>query len=85
MFAIQEQRESLFVASLGVAKEYRRLGIGTCLLCYIEAIAKHTGKKLLEVDVLTKNAPAQRLYMKYGFKFIGNRRTRYIMRGKKPL
>ena len=85
LFAIQEHHESLFVASLGVAKDYRGLGIGTCILSYIEAIARHMGKKLLEVDVLQKNVPAQRLYTKYGFTFIQNERMHCLMRGKKPL
>jgi ribosomal protein S18 acetylase RimI-like enzyme len=85
LWAIQEHRESLFVASLGVAKEYRRLGIGTCILGCIETIARHMGKRWLEVDVLRKNTPALRLYTKYGFTFIQSERTHYIMRGKKPL
>jgi GNAT superfamily N-acetyltransferase len=85
LWAIQEHHESLLVASLGVAKEYRRLGIGTCILGCTEAIARHMGKKWLEVDVLRKNILAQRLYTKYGFTFIQNERVRCIMRGKKPL
>jgi ribosomal protein S18 acetylase RimI-like enzyme len=82
---MQEHHESLFVASLGVAKEYRRLGIGTCILGYVEAIARRMGKRWLEVDVLSKNAPAQRLYTKYGFTFAQSERIHYIVRGKKPL
>lgn len=85
LFATQERHESLFVASLGVAKEYRRLGIGKCILGYIETIARHLGKRWLEVDVLRKNIPAQRLYTKYGFTFTQSERTRCIMRGKKPI
>jgi len=85
LLATQEYHESLLVASLGVAKEYRRLGIGTRILGYIETIAKHMGKRWLEVDVLRKNIPAQRLYMKYGFTFIQSERVYCIMRGKKPL
>jgi ribosomal protein S18 acetylase RimI-like enzyme len=85
LLAIQEHHESLLVASLGVAKGYRRLGIGTCILGYIETIARHMGKRWLEVDVLRKNIPAQRLYTKYGFTFIQSERMFFIMRGKKPL
>ncbi len=62
LWVIQEHRESLLVASLGVAKEYRRLGIGTCILGYIETIAKHMGKRWLETLVLRKNIPVQRLH-----------------------
>jgi len=80
LLAIQEQHESLRVASLGIAKEYRRLGIGTCILSCIETIAKHMGRRWLEVDVLGKNVPAQRLYAKYGFKLIQSERMLWIMR-----
>jgi GNAT superfamily N-acetyltransferase len=82
LWAIQEHRESLFVASLGVAEEYRRLGIGTCILGYIEGIAKRMGKRWLEVDVLTKNIPAQRLYAKCGFAFTQSEKMLCTM-GKK--
>ena len=85
LMAIEERHESLLVASLGVAKEYRRLGIGTCILGYIETIARNEGKRLLEVDVLRKNIPAQRLYRKHGFSFVKSERMHCIMRGKKPL
>lgn len=85
LFAIQECNESLFVASLGVAKDRRRLGIGTCILGYVETIAKRNGKRWLEVDVLKKNIPAQRLYTKYGFTFIQSERMRFVMRGRKPV
>jgi len=80
LLAIQEHHESLLVASLGVAKEYRRLGIGTCILGYIEAIAKNRGKRWLETLVLRKNIPAQRLYTKYGFTFIQSERMHFTMR-----
>jgi GNAT superfamily N-acetyltransferase len=80
LLAFEERHESLIVASLGVAKEYRRLGIGTCILSHIETIAKHMGKKWLEVDVFVKNIPAQRFYTKYGFVFIKSKRTLLTMR-----
>lgn len=82
LLAIQEHHESLLVASLGVAKEYRRLGIGTCILGYIETIARRMGKRWLETLVLRKNIPAQRLYTKYGFTFIQSERMHCIMRKK---
>lgn len=80
LLAIQQSHESLLVASLGVAKEYRRLGIGTCILGYIEKIAKHMGKRWLQTLVLRRNIPAQRLYAKYGFRVIQSERAHYIMR-----
>jgi len=79
LLAIQEHHESLLVASLGVAKEYRRLGIGTCILGYTETIAKRMGKRRLETLVLRKNIPAQRLYTKFGFTLIKSERMHCIM------
>jgi len=82
LFAFQEHDESLTIASLAVAKEYRRLGIGTCILSCAETIASRTGKRWLETLVLRKNIPAQRLYTKYGFEFTQSGRIRSIMRKK---
>lgn len=80
VMAIHEHYENLLVASLGVAKEYRRLGIGTYTLSYIEKIARNMGKRWLETLVLRKNIPAQRLYAKYGFIFIRGGKAHCIMR-----
>jgi ribosomal protein S18 acetylase RimI-like enzyme len=80
LFAVQEHNERLVVASLGVAREYRRLGIGTCILGCIEAIARHMRKRWLETLVLRKNVPAQRLYRKYGFTYTRSERMHCIMK-----
>jgi len=80
VMATQEHYENLIVASLGVAKEYRRLEIGTCILGCIEKIAKHMGKRWLETLVLRKNIPAQRFYAKYGFRVIQSERAHCIMK-----
>jgi ribosomal protein S18 acetylase RimI-like enzyme len=84
LWATQEHHNSLFVASLGIAKEYRRLGLGTFILKRVESVARRMGKRWIEVDVLKKNIPAQRLYTKFGFKF-KDERMYGMMRGKKPL
>jgi len=80
LFAIQEHHEKLVIASLAVAKEYRRHEIGTYILGCIETTARRMGKKWLEVDVWRKNIPAQRLYRKYGFKFTQSERLFCKMR-----
>jgi GNAT superfamily N-acetyltransferase len=85
LYAFQEYHESLLVASLAVQKNYRRLGIATCILGYLEAAARQMGKKWLVVDVLRKNIPAQQFYTKYGFTFVKNGRARFTVKGKKTL
>jgi GNAT superfamily N-acetyltransferase len=76
LFATQEHIESLVVASLAVPRCFRRLGIGTWILRYVEKNARHMSKRWLEVDVLRKNIPAQRLYAEYGFTFIQSGKMR---------
>ena len=83
--AFEQLHESLLVASLAIQRKYKRLGIGTCILGYMEAVARRMGKKWLEVDVLRKNIPAQQFYIKYGFTFVKNERIGYMVKGKKKL
>jgi GNAT superfamily N-acetyltransferase len=85
LFAMQERVEGLHVASLAVPRRFRRLGIGTWILSCIEEIARHMGKRRLEVEVLKRNIPAQRLYAEFGFTFIQSGKVRYLMRGEKPV
>jgi GNAT superfamily N-acetyltransferase len=84
LWAVQEHDNSLFVASLAVAREYRRLGLGTYILERVESVARRLGKRWVEVDVLKKNIPAQQLYAKFGFKFEDGK-MHGMIRGKKPL
>lgn len=80
LLAFQEGSMDLLVASLGVTKECRRIGIGTCILSHAEKTAKRKAKKWMEVGVYRKNIPAQRFYAKYGFRFIHSERALHIMR-----
>jgi ribosomal protein S18 acetylase RimI-like enzyme len=67
MFVIREKPEALYINSLAVAPEYRRLGIATYILNYANKFAKQLDKRWLEVSVLKVNIPALRLYVKVGF------------------
>lgn len=75
-----EKQDSLFISSLGVAKEYRRLGIATYILECAETMAGRLGKKWLELSVLKRNTPAQRLYIKRGFSVSKKRKWSISMR-----
>jgi ribosomal protein S18 acetylase RimI-like enzyme len=85
VFAYQEYHDSLLVASLGVKKQYRRLGVGELILTQIEKTARLLHKRYLEADVLTKNVPARRLYTRFGFRFLQHGRKRSIIRRSKEL
>ena len=78
--AFHEKPDSLLVASLGVAKEYRRLGVATYVLRYAEKLAVRLGKEWLELTVLKRNTPARRLYVKSGFSEVKERRWSFIMK-----
>lgn len=67
LVALREESDCLFIVSLGVAKEFRRLGVATLALRYAERLAARLGREWLELSVLKKNVPAQRLYAKVGF------------------
>lgn len=76
----REKPGSLLVASLGVAKEYRRLGVATYVLRRAEKLAVQLGKQWLELTVLKGNTPAQRLYLKSGFSAVKEKRMSFIMK-----
>jgi ribosomal protein S18 acetylase RimI-like enzyme len=76
----REKPGSLLVASLGVAKEYRRLGVATYVLRRAEKLAIQLGKQWLELTVLKGNTPAQRLYVKSGFSAVKEKRMSFIMK-----
>lgn len=78
--AFHEEPDSLLVASLGVAKEYRRLGVATYVLRHAEKLTVRLGKEWLELTVLKRNIPAQRLYVKSGFSVVKERRWSFIMK-----
>jgi ribosomal protein S18 acetylase RimI-like enzyme len=75
-----ERPDSFLVSSLGVAREYRRLGIATSILHYAERVARQLGKEWLELTVLKGNTAAQRLYVKFGFVAVKERRGSFILR-----
>ena len=63
------------ITNIVVRKIYRNKGIGSALLERIIELAKEKASLTLEVN--TKNVPAQKLYLKYGFKNLGIRKKYY--------
>lgn len=64
---VHEESDALYIRSLAVAPEFRRLGVATYILNCVETWAKKMGKKGVELSVLKSNFPAQKLYRKFGF------------------
>jgi ribosomal protein S18 acetylase RimI-like enzyme len=82
VFILHERPNILYISSLAVAPEFRRLGIATCILSYTERVAKRWGKSRLELSVLRKNLPAQALYEKLGFEQAQERRRVLVLAKK---
>ncbi len=56
---------------MGLAKEFRGMGLGSLLLEKALSHAKSIGLEKIELQVYTNNEPAIRLYKKYGFSVVG--------------
>lgn len=55
------------VTDLSVDAAYRGRGIGTLLMHHIEAYVRMNGCDVAQVEVFVPNAPARRLYEKFGY------------------
>jgi RimJ/RimL family protein N-acetyltransferase len=67
VFVLQRKIGSLYISSLAVAPAARRHEVATFILSYTERLGKKLSIERLELSVLKKNAPALRLYKKFGF------------------
>lgn len=80
-----KRKATRHVVTLGitVAMEWRNRGIGTSLMSRAIEWAKGTGiVKRIELFVFARNAPAIRLYEKFGFEVEGRRRHAVFRDGK---
>ena len=65
-----EKEEVTVVHALGVHSDYCGRGFGKELVKKVISIAKETGQKVVRLDVLEGNVPAERLYTGMGFLYI---------------
>ncbi len=56
------------VASLAVAPDWRRRGVGACLLAECVRLSRDAGARLVALEVDKDNEPAVRLYRRFGFR-----------------
>lgn len=80
ILALHETTETVYISSLAVASEYRRLRIATYILNYVLQVAKRLNKKYLELSVFKTNIPALRLYKKNGFIKKKERKFSFLLR-----
>lgn len=80
ILVLRDRFNALYVSSLAVAPEYRRLGIAIYMLNYADQVAKRLDKKWLELSVFKGNNAALRLYKKDGFTKKKEGRWSFILR-----
>ncbi len=80
VLALQEEINTLYISSMAVSPDHRRIGIATYALNQAAAIASKLRKEALELAVLKKNAPAVRLYERHGYQVEEEKRRSFILR-----
>ncbi|MEX0805890.1 MAG: ribosomal protein S18-alanine N-acetyltransferase [Candidatus Binatia bacterium] len=73
------------IHNIAVHPEFRRHGIGRCLLEQVVAAARHQESTRVTLDVRRSNTPAQRLYESLGFTLKGVRKGYYSDNGEDAL
>ena len=66
-FIITQITDEVNIVSVAVKKEFRNLGLATCLIKHVENFAKEKGLNTLSLEVSDKNITAYLLYNKLGF------------------
>jgi ribosomal protein S18 acetylase RimI-like enzyme len=80
VLALREEIRTLYVSSLAVSPDCRRIGIATYALDQAAVIARRLCKEALELAVLKKNIPAVRLYEKRGYRVDEEKKRSFILR-----
>ena len=62
---------------LAVDDDFGGRGFATRLVAYAAGISRRMGKKVIRLDVLKGNTPAEELYLKCGFSFITEQKIFY--------
>ena len=63
--------------NITVAKAYQHRGVGGALLGFLFERARQAGARQMFLEVRPTNEPAQALYRRTGFEFVGRRRGYY--------
>jgi ribosomal-protein-alanine N-acetyltransferase len=78
-FAIMEYGdEEAHVVLFAVHPAYRRKGVGSQLLSWLEATTRVAGIDLIRLEARAQNAAAISFYRKHGFKELGLRKGYYL-------
>jgi ribosomal protein S18 acetylase RimI-like enzyme len=80
VLALREEIRTLYISSLAVSPNCRRIGIATYALNHAAAVASKLCKETLELAVLKTNTPAVKLYEKHGYRVEKEKRRSFILR-----
>ncbi len=78
--ALEDEDGTLYVSSMAVSPDHRRMGIGIYALNQAAAIAGELCKEALELTVLKRNTPAIRLYKRQGFRLEKEKSRSVVLR-----
>ena len=70
------------VTNVAVLPEYRRRGVGSSLVAEMVKTAENLKLELLTLEVRKSNVAAQKLYEKFGFEILGERKRYYSDNGE---
>jgi hypothetical protein len=68
--------------AMGVARQYRGMGVGTALMDYAIRWARQRKVKKIVLSVFSTNRKAIALYEKFGFASEGRRKRQFLIDGK---
>ncbi len=77
---LKVSQDALILQSVAVSPNRRKRGIGFFVLTQAQKLAKWMKLPWLELEVLRRNVPAQRLYSKFGFKIHAERKLTLVLR-----
>jgi len=68
--------------AIGIAREYRGMGVGSALMDYAVRWARKRKVKKIVLSVFSTNKRATALYKKFGFAVEGTRKKQFLIHGK---
>lgn len=77
--------DAVQIVTIAVRPESQRSGLGELLVQRAFALAEEVGAEAVTLECRESNAPARRLYSKYGFAEVGRRRRYYRDNGEDAL
>lgn len=78
---VMQALDEAHLLNLSVNRRHHRRGYGWKMLEWCAQLARDRGARTMLLEVRPSNAPAQRLYQRYGFERIGVRRGYYPSHG----